>query len=363
MYEHAYFMYVMSTHIINKTKYRCAEYSDYSIKSKYGVVLGNAATGGAILSEAVSGDFVISRAVPSTAASRCTVSGGTVTANPISLYIGQYCGISHSEMYWVALYQAAMHLARLLGAYCKKWNSIFFQHISFTIKINYCIGSIAPGGEVTSSAVWSRAESNCTAIIDNKVWRGKYNHVTPFLKDNLHWLWVPSWGSSESAIQMLFINVQDTHRTDSVHIQLLHKRRWGPVTLNLTFSNSQQPHRFQIQNKVWQPLIFLWLVHRHGIRFKTMSWLPHQSTFSRNLMLFRESYYIWHNMLHIKRPCLWQWLCLWRYTSPLVIVIIIIKKEWRRNGSKDAAAPPKTRSHQPNTACRHWETYITRKKH
>ena len=35
--------------------------------------------------------------------------------------------------------------------------------------------------------------------------------------------------------------------------------------------------------------------------------------------------------------------------------------EWWRNGSKNAAAPPKTRSHQPNTACRHWETYITRK--
>ena len=27
--------------------------------------------------------------------------------------------------------------------------------------------------------------------------------------------------------------------------------------------------------------------------------------------------------------------------------------ECRRNGTKHAAAPPKTRSHQPNTACRH----------
>ena len=33
--------------------------------------------------------------------------------------------------------------------------------------------------------------------------------------------------------------------------------------------------------------------------------------------------------------------------------------EWRRNSSKNAAAQPKTRSHQPDTACRHWETYIT----
>ena len=35
--------------------------------------------------------------------------------------------------------------------------------------------------------------------------------------------------------------------------------------------------------------------------------------------------------------------------------------EWRRNGSKNAVAPPKTRSHQQDTACRHWETYNTRK--
>ena len=37
--------------------------------------------------------------------------------------------------------------------------------------------------------------------------------------------------------------------------------------------------------------------------------------------------------------------------------------KWWRNGTKHAASPPKTRSHQPNTACRHWDTYITRKKH
>ena len=40
---------------------------------------------------------------------------------------------------------------------------------------------------------------------------------------------------------------------------------------------------------------------------------------------------------------------------------LIRPAEWRRNGSKNAAAPPKTRSHQPDTACRHWETYIIRK--
>ena len=38
--------------------------------------------------------------------------------------------------------------------------------------------------------------------------------------------------------------------------------------------------------------------------------------------------------------------------------------EWWRNDTKYVAvAPPQTQSHQPNTACRHWETYNTRKKH
>ena len=37
--------------------------------------------------------------------------------------------------------------------------------------------------------------------------------------------------------------------------------------------------------------------------------------------------------------------------------------EWRRNGTKHAAAPPQSRSHQPNTACRHWETYNTQWLH
>ena len=35
--------------------------------------------------------------------------------------------------------------------------------------------------------------------------------------------------------------------------------------------------------------------------------------------------------------------------------------EWRRNGTKHVAASPQTRSHQPNNARRHWETYNTRK--
>ena len=50
---------------------------------------------------------------------------------------------------------------------------------------------------------------------------GKYDHVTPFLRDKLHWL----SGSSESAIQMLHIDVQVDQRTGFfIHVQPLHKR-------------------------------------------------------------------------------------------------------------------------------------------
>ena len=37
--------------------------------------------------------------------------------------------------------------------------------------------------------------------------------------------------------------------------------------------------------------------------------------------------------------------------------------EWRRNGTKHATAAPHSRSHQPNTACRHSETYNTQWLH
>ena len=46
-------------------------------------------------------------------------------------------------------------------------------------------------------------------------------------------------GSSESAIQMLFIDVQGAQWTGSfIDIQLLHKRRWYSAARNTTFSNT-----------------------------------------------------------------------------------------------------------------------------
>ena len=65
---------------------------------------------------------------------------------------------------------------------------------------------------------------------------GKYDHVTPFLRKKLHWL----SGSSESAIQMLQIDVQVAQRTGFfIHILLLHKCLSGPAALKTTFRSGQ----------------------------------------------------------------------------------------------------------------------------
>ena len=71
--------------------------------------------------------------------------------------------------------------------------------------------------------------------------------------------------------------------------------------------------------------LFQWLVHQHGIRFRTMSRLPHQSTFSRNFLKFIcFASHTTQPSSHVKRPCLWPCPCLQHDTSRLLLLLLLL---------------------------------------